>query len=192
MARRARLMEAYCNGDARAFRPLYDAAAPRLRAYLMRLTRDSSLTDDLFQEAFLKIHDARFKYARGTDPLPWFFTIARRLFLDHRRSVERAHRYQSLLTEETRTIADPELYGEPSLEVEPIGDEWVARVRRAVKRLPRNQREAIESTHMAGRTPRAVAPVLGLTPGALRQRLQRGLSRLRGRFATSRSAAARG
>ena len=70
------------SGDAAAFSELYDLLAPRLCGYLLRQTRDPSLTEDLLQQTMLQIHYARARFIRGARVTPWAFAIARRLFID--------------------------------------------------------------------------------------------------------------
>src|SRR6267154_2081097 len=84
------LMQRYCDGDAGAFRELYALVAPRLLGYLVKMTRDRALADDLLQQTFLKVHRARTAYVRGADPLPWIYAIAHRTFLDEARRAKRA------------------------------------------------------------------------------------------------------
>jgi len=52
-------MQRYCDGDAGAFRQLYALVAPRLLGYLVKMTRERALADDLLQQTFLKVHRAR-------------------------------------------------------------------------------------------------------------------------------------
>ena len=52
-------MTQYCDGDAASFRTLYALLAPRLLGYLVRMTRDRSVAEDLLQQTFAKVHKAR-------------------------------------------------------------------------------------------------------------------------------------
>src|SRR5215813_11872212 len=90
MTEEAQLMQRYCDGDAGAFRALYALVAPRLLGYLVKMTRDRALADDLLQQTFLKVHRARAAYIRGADPVPWIYAIAHRTFLDETRKQKRA------------------------------------------------------------------------------------------------------
>src|SRR3954451_3055034 len=90
MAEAMELMQRYCDGDAGAFRELYALVAPRLLGYLLKLTRERALADDLLQQTFMKVHRARAAYVRGADPLPWIYAIAHRTFIDQARKHKRA------------------------------------------------------------------------------------------------------
>ena len=65
-----RLMEAYVDGDERAFGQLHVALEPRLRARLSRLVRDAAVVDDLVQLTFLRAHAARDRFAAGHGGFP--------------------------------------------------------------------------------------------------------------------------
>src|ERR1700759_5478851 len=90
MTEETELMQRYCDGDAGAFRALYALVAPRLLGYLLKMTGERALADDLLQQTFLKVHRARGSYVRGADPLPWIYAIAHRTFIDETRKVKRA------------------------------------------------------------------------------------------------------
>src|SRR3954465_8305650 len=90
MAEPRDLMQRYCDGDPGAFRELYALVAPRLLGYLVKMTRDRALADDLLQQTFLKVHRARAAYVRGADPVPWIYSIAHRTFIDEVRKKKRA------------------------------------------------------------------------------------------------------
>src|SRR5438105_2454578 len=90
MADPRELMQRYQDGDAHAFRELYAIVAPRLLGYLVKLTRNRALADDLLQHTFLKVHRARAAYVRDADPVPWMYAIAHRTFIDETRRDKRA------------------------------------------------------------------------------------------------------
>jgi RNA polymerase sigma-70 factor (ECF subfamily) len=168
-------MAAYCDGDRDAFAALYEVLASRVRSYFARLADDHAAVDDLAQDLFVRLHLARKSYVRGSDPLPWIFTIARRLFLDQERRRRLQRQVQRRLAHERHAASD----GEPALETRGERPEPLAQLLRALAQLPPDQRAAIESTHLAGRTARAAAPALGITPGNLKVRVHRGLRALR-------------
>src|SRR3569623_3261502 len=90
MADPRELMQRYQAGAATAFRELYALVAPRMLGYLNKLAKSRAGAVDLLQQTFLKIHRARGAYVPGADPLPWFYSIAHRTFLDEARKTARA------------------------------------------------------------------------------------------------------
>lgn len=163
----------YCEGDSSAFRALYDSVAPRLHAYLVRLARDRALADDILQDVFLKIHEARANYVRGADPVPWFYAITHRTFVDRVRTSTRHQRLSAEL-EHNPTPGDDEA---------PDDEQRLARVRAALGRLSATQRAAFELTKLERMKPAAAARVLGTSEGAVKVRAHRALATLRQRFA---------
>lgn len=79
------LMARYCDGDAAAFRALYDDVVPQLLAYVSGLASNHALATELVQATFLKLHHARAAYIRGTDPVPWIFWLARQVVVESSR-----------------------------------------------------------------------------------------------------------
>lgn len=179
MADEKDLMQRYCDGDAGAFRELYALVAPRLLGYLLKMTRERALAEDLLQQTFLKVHRARQAYVRGADPLPWIYSIAHRTFIDaarkHKRAVVRVGEVEDLpevpagLTGESaerrdEDRADPEL---------------VSAALDALAELPDQQREAVVLTKLDGRSVAEAAAIAGTTTGAMKVRAHRGYEALR-------------
>jgi RNA polymerase sigma-70 factor (ECF subfamily) len=173
------LMQRYCDGDEGAFGAIYGNVAPRLLGYLMTLTRERAAAEDLLQDTFFKIHNARSAYVRGADPLPWFFSIAHRTFLDHarrhRRARVRLHGGEQLPELEARLDGagvdrEPPSESDASLR---------SKLESALARLPANQRVAIKLTKLDGLSPGRAGEALGVTVGAIKLRTHRALANLR-------------
>jgi RNA polymerase sigma-70 factor (ECF subfamily) len=162
-------MIAYVGGDANAFEKLYRLIAPQLNAYLMRLTRDRTRADDLLQVTFTKIYRARSQYIVGAPLLPWAFAIARRSFLDERRSAKGQREDLS----PDGNLPEPERAPEPALTNDPES------VDQALNMLPEAYREAIQLTKIAGLSLVEAAAILDSTPTAVKLRVHRGYTMLR-------------
>lgn len=171
------LMTRYQGGDERAFRELYNQTAPGLRNYLTRLANSGVVGDDLLQQTFLKIHRARAAYVVGADPLPWFYAIAHRTFLDEARRTTRAI---------VRSAGDdvPELPAAITGEsddrrTEPADPERAKAALDALATLPHPQREAVVLTKLEGKSVAEAAEIAGTTVGAMKLRAHRGYEALR-------------
>ncbi len=165
-------MERYADGDEGAFVEVYDALAPRLHVYLSRLTRDEAIAEDLLQQSFLKIHDARARFTRGSSVEPWAFSIARRLFIDWARR-ERYDRRGEPLEGETFASGDPD--AEAILSARELSDALHARL----LLLPPQQREAFLLVREEGLSVSQAAEVLGTTITAVKLRTHRAYKSLR-------------
>src|ERR1700704_1016780 len=84
------VMSRYCAGEPAAFTRLYALLAPRILAYLWGLIGEKPTAEDLLQQTFLKVHEARSAYVRGANPIPWIYTIAHRTCLDELRKRKRS------------------------------------------------------------------------------------------------------
>ncbi|MCI0465977.1 MAG: sigma-70 family RNA polymerase sigma factor [Beijerinckiaceae bacterium] len=72
------LLEAVASGDRKAFRTLYDKAAPTLFAICVRLTRDRDLAQDVLQEAMTRIwRKAHLFDATKGNALGWMTVVTR-------------------------------------------------------------------------------------------------------------------
>jgi RNA polymerase sigma-70 factor (ECF subfamily) len=163
------LMLAYVAGDANAFDHLYRRLAPQLFAYLIRLTRDRSRAEDLLQVTFAKLHRARATYLYGAPLLPWAFAIARRSFLDERRSAK----------SRSEDLSSDGILPEPKRTDETNLDDVSDAIDQAIDRLPEAYREAIQLTKVVGLSLIEAAKVLETTPTAVKLRVHRGCAMLR-------------
>lgn len=178
MADAKELMAKYCDGDANAFRELYAAVSPKLYGYLVKLTRQRSLADDVLQQTFLKVHRSRHAYIRGADPVPWIFAIAHRTFIDEARKTK-------------RSVVGPRDDGElPDIKagIDGVSDdrrdgaadgELVKAALDALAALPEQQRQAVVLTKLEGKSVAEAAEIAGTTVGAMKVRAHRGYEVLR-------------
>jgi RNA polymerase sigma-70 factor, ECF subfamily len=180
-AEEAALMGQYCDGDAKAFHRLYALVAPRILAYLVGLTGDRALAEDLLQLSFLKLHRSRATYVRDANPVPWIYAIAHRTFLDELRKRS---------TTRVRLTADGELPAEPRATLSGGAEDAVAGEDDGPQRisladldgLPQNQKEALILTKVHGHTLAEAAMITGSTPGAIKLRAHRAYVTLRERL----------
>jgi len=163
------LMERYVDGEAEAFEFLYRRVSPNLMGYLLRLTRNRERAEDLLQITFSKIHRARGSYLRGAPVLPWILAIARRSFLDERRSAN----------VRTEDLSPDGALPEPQNEERPLPTELSDALEIALGRLPETYREAIVLTKITGLSVAEAASVLGATETAVKLRVHRGYNQLR-------------
>jgi len=179
MADLQELMARYCDGDASAFRELHANVAPKLYGYLVKMSRQRALADDLLQQTFLKVHRARAAYVRGADPLPWIYAIAHRTFIDEVRRRKRAKVGVGETDDLPEIAAD--LTGEPAdRKDEPRADpELLAATLDALAELPEQQRQAVVLTKLDGKSVIEAAEIAGTTPGAMKVRAHRGYEALR-------------
>jgi len=177
----AEVMARYCRGDAAAFHQLYTLLAPRILAYLTGLLGEKAAAEDVLQQTFLKVHEARGSYVLGANPIPWIYTIAHRTSLDEIRKRKRSR---------VRLSKDGEPAGEPAAHITGVAadahpdpadraDPAAAGALAALATLPENQRQALILTKVHGRSIADAAMITGSTPGAIKQRAHRAYVTLR-------------
>jgi RNA polymerase sigma-70 factor (ECF subfamily) len=165
--RELRLVNGLRQGDAAAFDAVHDAFHARLYNFLARLSNSRDLAEDLLEETWLRLVVHARRLHPDTRIGPWLFTVARRLYIGHRRS---------RLVEEEYAPVLLNLWPAGSATQTPLqtAEDHEARQRlsRAVAELPTIYREALLLT-MEDLGPAEAAAVCGITPEAMRQRLSR-------------------
>jgi RNA polymerase sigma-70 factor (ECF subfamily) len=172
------IMSRYCAGDKAAFHRLYALLAPRILAYLWGLIGEKATAEDLLQQTFLKVHEARAAYVLGANPIPWIYTIAHRTCIDEMR---RRKRSRVRLTKDGTLGVEPaaDLSGAPAGSQPETEGEAAAAAMAALEHLPGNQREALILTKVHGRSHAEAAMITGTTPGAIKLRAHRAYVTLR-------------
>ena len=174
-ARANAAMDRYAAGDLSAFPELYDALSPRLFRYLLKLARgDRARAEDLLQQTFLRMHDARGRFVAGSAVVPWAYAIARRLFVDEVRKSRR---------EDLSGLANDLVAGMasdgPTPEADVEAQRMAAELSAALERLPANQREAFLLVRNEGLSMAEAALVLGTTVAGVKLRASRAYKALR-------------
>jgi RNA polymerase sigma-70 factor (ECF subfamily) len=163
-------VERALHGDGDAWVAVYARLRPRLFAMCLRRLGNREDAEDALGETMVRAVRAantfRWKNA-GFDA--WIFRICRNTVVDMLRS---RSRLAVLPTSEGRSENDPVEEGVV------VADEH-ATVRRALDRLPADDRELLELRVIGGLSSEEVAYVLGMRPGAVRTAQSRALARMR-------------
>ena len=157
--------------DPSRFAELYELHFDRVYAYVARRVRDRAETQDLtahvFQQALANL--GKFTW-RGAPFAAWLYRIASNAIADHaRRNMRETNDLQSA----TETTA-------ASVDLEDV--ERLARLFRAVDKLPDDQRRVIVLRFAEEKSIREIADELGRSEGAIKQLQFRGLENLRSRL----------
>jgi RNA polymerase sigma-70 factor (ECF subfamily) len=162
-------------GDGGAFDLVFTAYRARINGFLVRMSSNRHLAEDLVQETFLRLARSARTLADDTQLKPWLFTVARNLYVSHcRRTALDADRVYELALQAAHREEAP---ASPHDEYE--GSQLVARFERALAELPPSYREVILLTAVEQMEPIEAAKVLELSSEALRQRLSRARALLR-------------
>jgi len=168
-------------GEARAFDEVYDELRPRIYRFLLRLTHRRELAEDLLQETFIRLATRATELSDDTDLAAWLFTVARNLFVSHRRWVlVDADRLRAMKLWPGASARD-----DSSPFEQLAASETERRVEAALASMPVAYREVVLLVAVERLEPASAALVLGLRPDAFRQRLARARSMLAGRLRQS-------
>ncbi|MBL7955858.1 MAG: sigma-70 family RNA polymerase sigma factor [Flavobacteriales bacterium] len=136
------LVHAYLEGNEKAFELLLSRHKRKVWSHIYLLVRDRELTEDLFQEAFIKVvHTLKSgKYNEEGKFLPWVMRIAHNLVIDHFRRVKKMPLVRSNDDHDVfGTIAQPGKNVEQQL----VNVQIDADVRKLIDNLPDEQREVV-------------------------------------------------
>src|SRR6202007_1397730 len=77
------LMLAYRDGNAAAFETLYTRHRARLYRFVLRSVKSRAVGEELFQEIWMRVIEARARYTPQARFTTWLYTIAHNLLVDH-------------------------------------------------------------------------------------------------------------
>ena len=165
------LVEAVAAADEDALGELYDRFGRVAYGLAYKILQDATLAEDAVQEAFLQIWRGAGSYQpERAKASTWLLTFV------HRRAVDLVRREQRRRTVQLDPLPEPSGSG--------ADQEVVALSRReivqdALRRLPAEQREAIELAYYGGLTQSELAARLDQPLGTIKSRMFTGLQRLR-------------
>jgi RNA polymerase sigma-70 factor (ECF subfamily) len=162
------LMLAYRDGDAGAFETLYARHRGALYRFVLRSLKDRAVAEELFQEAWIRVIEARNRYAASAKFTTWLYTIAHNLLVDHWR------RKGLTLVELSDEHASPD---NPARQVE--ARETAARFLQVLEALPPAQREAFLLHEEGGLSVAEIAAATGTNEEAAKSRLRYATAKLK-------------
>jgi RNA polymerase sigma-70 factor (ECF subfamily) len=163
---RAQLMERLQQGDPDACGALLDDIGPSLTYFLRRRVADPHELEDVYQEVFIAIFQARHTYEPGRPFEPWLFAIARNIAVDHTRRRWSRARWEELVAELPEQPVDASNMACPELQA-------------VLAKLPSDQREAFSMLKLDGLSLEAASAKAGVSVGALKVRAHRAYKALK-------------
>ena len=154
-------------GDSGAFDIVYHAYRTRLYGFLLRLTRDAALAQDLSQETWLRLAANAGRLAADTQLQAWLFRVARNLFVSQRRWLI----VQEACLSALRLARAPNALPTP-LEQACVDARALA-LERALGALAVRDREVLLLVTVEGLNANEVATIVGTSHAAVRKRLSR-------------------
>ena len=169
---RAAAMTAQAAGEAERlvmseteFSDFYTATARPLKSYLVRITSNATLADDLLQESYYRFLRAEVALSDTSQRRNYLFKIATNLARDHYRS----KKFQGEELPESLSTAS---FGEDA--------QRSADVERVLGQIPRRERELVWLAYVEGASHREIAAITGLKEASVRPVLFRIRQKLAG------------
>ncbi len=166
------LMLRYRDGDTQAFEVLYRRHNDALYRYLLRLSLNRDVAEDVFQEVWSKIIKARHRYRPTAQFRTFLFRVAHNCFIDYLRRNSR----------HTQTSAmDPDSRPDPGVEPDQAAEKSLARRRleAALETLPVEQRDAFLLHEEAGLSIDVIADISGVNRETVKSRLRYASNKLK-------------
>jgi RNA polymerase sigma-70 factor, ECF subfamily len=170
----AQLVEEIARGEPNALTTLYDRYRTMAYSLAFRVTGDTSLAEDVVQEAFLGLwrNAGRYSSVRAS-VRTWLLAIV------HHRAIDALRRRRA-----TSQLPDGDAVPPMSLVMPDIWPEVAGRldreqVRRALEAISQPQREAIALAYYGGLTQQEIATRTGTPLGTVKSRVRLGLLALR-------------
>ncbi|MBI3446214.1 MAG: sigma-70 family RNA polymerase sigma factor, partial [Magnetospirillum sp.] len=165
-------MRAAQDGDGRAYGRLLAEITPIIRRAVARRWTGAE-SEDIVQEVLLSLHSVRHTYDPARPFLPWLLAIVQYRIADAARSsARRAMRetpecaFEHGLPEVAAPVAD-EVFGDP------------AALAQAIAELPEGQKRAVQLLKIEERSLKEAAAATGMSVGALKVAVHRGIKALR-------------
>lgn len=147
---------------------LYLAAYPRLVRVVGVIAGDRQEAEEAVQEAFVRLLSRWDSVRRYDDPEAWVRKVAVRQLSNRRRKLRNGR----------AALARAAASSAPAAQSEPGPDGDLVDLRRALARLPLEQRQALVLHHLVGLDVRSVAAELDVPVGTVKARLSRGRAAL--------------
>lgn len=158
--------------DKQAFSYLYDNYAGALNNIIVRMVEDIMLSEDILQEAFVKIWNNFNQYDQSKGRLfTWMLNLTRNLAIDTLRS--KGYKKQSKISGDENSVNNLPDTSNPHLKFDSLG------IRKQLFNLKPEQRIIIDMAYFNGFTQDEIAKELGIPLGTVKTRMRTAILELR-------------
>ncbi|MEM7708345.1 MAG: sigma-70 family RNA polymerase sigma factor [Pseudomonadota bacterium] len=161
------LMQAFASGDSAAFDQLYRRHGPGLFRFVYRHVGRQAQAEEIYQDTWLKVVDARRRYRPKAQFQTWLYRIA------HHRIIDWYRKSRSL------PLAAPEAVPDQPQTDEPTRRQVAQTLHRALLELPLEQRSTVLLHLERNLTLREIASICGCGRETVKSRMRYATARLR-------------
>lgn len=160
-------------GDSQAMAQLLHAHYSFLTKYLIKMTMNPELAEDVAQETMLKCIEKIHQYNGKSKFSSWMITIATRIYIDQMRRTKVEKQWRDREQASRRT----------EWQIKAQHEEWTDAMQ-ALSRLGYEWRLPILLKHYYGYSYDEIADMMDIPPGTVKSRIHHGLQQLRKELAT--------
>ncbi len=158
--------------DKQAFSYLYDNYSPALNNIIFRMVEDVALTEDILQEAFVKIWHNFTSYDKSKGRLfTWMLNLTRNLTIDVLRS--KGYKKQSKISGDENSVNNLQDNSININKFDSLG------IRKQLANIKPEQRVIIDMAYFNGYTQDEIAKELGIPLGTVKTRMRTAILELR-------------
>lgn len=172
------LIQLYLDGDSHAFSFLVNRNKTKIFTSIYMLVKDEYLAEDIFQDVFIRIVESLKKgaYVENGKFVSWAIRIAHNMCMDHFRKIKRL---PTIKTSSDTDIFEQYNFEEPATDVKMMQLEIDNTVKKAIDKLPEDQREMIILRHFANLSFREIAALSGISINTALGRMRYALINIR-------------
>jgi RNA polymerase sigma factor (sigma-70 family) len=160
------------NRNQQAFSYLYDNYAAALNGVIFRLVDDNELSEDILQEAFVKIWNNFNNYDASKGRLfTWMLNITRNLTIDTLRS--KGYKNQRKISSDENSVSNLANDSNAITKFDAMG------IRKQVSNLKPEQRSIIDLAYFNGYTQEEISKEMGIPLGTVKTRMRTAVLELR-------------
>jgi RNA polymerase sigma-70 factor (ECF subfamily) len=177
----AELLDALRRGERSAFRALVERHQGSLINFFHHLCWDRQVAEDCAQEVFLRVYNHRASYQPQAKFTTFLYTIARNLWIDRMRSAAVHGRPVSLESPagEEQTLRERVASGVPAPPEILAKEEQAAALRKAIDRLPEEQRAVLVMAEIQGMKYQDIGAILNVPVGTVKSRMHTAMEKLK-------------
>ena len=173
------LVRRYANGENKAFDVILERYQNRLYSYIFYFVKNEELTEDIFQETFVKAITTikQQRYTENGKFISWLTRIAHNMIIDNFRQ----ERYENTVSNDVddRDLLNNSRLADGNVEDRMVLSQIHADVCRMVELLPENQREVVQMRFYKGLSFKEISKQTGVSINTALGRMRYAILNLR-------------
>ncbi len=172
------LVKNFLNGDNSSFEQLLNRHKNRVFAFIMSKVKNRDLTEDIFQDTFIKVINSlqKGKYNEEGKFLPWMMRIAHNLVIDHFRKESKMRKIRPTSEFDIFEVLDD---GSKNQEQVMIQDQVHADLKDLIEMLPEDQKEVLKLRYFEDMSFKKISASSGVSINTALGRMRYALINLR-------------